>query len=159
MLKILLLSLLLFTQGTHSSFTGVECFPDKGIIKTFLKMDFDDFVLDYRFTIDDDQNFDPLSKMDTSKIFISKYLHGRIQMFAGDKKLKGQITKLESTDGELIIGLLYYYDGRAKSLKVDNTFLAGLNKKPSNLLIFKCNDFEQGVRLTQEMTEYIFNIK
>ena len=159
MLKIFLLSFLIFTQGTHSTFTGVECFPEKGIIKTFLKMDYEDFVLDYRFTIDDDQNFDPLSKMDTTKIFISRYLGDRIQIYSGDKKLKGQIARLESSDGEIVIDLLYSYEKGSKRFKVNNTILSGLNKKPSNLLIFKYNDFEQGVKLTQDMTEYIFNVK
>lgn len=159
MLKIFLLSLWIFTQTTHESFMSMECYPEKGVIKVFLKMNHDDFVFDYRFTINDDQNFNPSGKMDTTEMLIRKYIGNRLQIFADDKKLNGQLTNLESTKGELNMQLLYYYNNRVKRFNVKNTILNGTNKNHTTLLIFKYNDFEEGVKLTPEKTEQTFMIK
>lgn len=159
MLKTFFLSFWVFTQTIHVSYMGVECFPEKGIIKVFLKQNHDDFVFDYRFTINDDQGFDPSGKIDTTEILVSKYLANRLHIFVEDKRLKGQLTNIESANGELNMHLLYYYNKRAKLFKVQNTILAGLNKNQSTLLIFKYNDFEEGVNLTAEKTEYTFIVK
>jgi hypothetical protein len=138
---------------------GLECCPGKGIIKVVLKLNYDDFIFDYRFTINDDQNFEPSGVIDTTKILVSKYLTNKVQIFADDKKLKGQLTNIESVNGELNMNLLYYYSKKAKRFKVKNTILTGLNKNQSNLLIFKYNDFEEGVKLTPEKTEQTFILK
>jgi hypothetical protein len=159
MLKTLFLSLWIIAQPTHVSFLGVECFPEKGIIKTYLKLNYNDFVNDYRFTINDDENFDPSGKIDTAKILVSKYLANRIQIFADNKKLEGQLMNVESSNGELNIDLLYNYNIKAKRFKVKNTILAGFSKRQSNLLIFKHNDFEEEVKLTAELTEQVFIVR
>jgi hypothetical protein len=159
MLKTLFLSLWVIAQPTHVSFMGLECFPEKEIIKIYLKLNYSDFIYDYRFTINDDQNFDPSGEIDTAKILVSRYLANRIQIFADDKKLKGQLTNIESSNGELNIDLLYNYNKKAKHFKVKNTILAGLNKKQYALLIFKYNDFEEEAKLTPEKTEQTFIVK
>ena len=58
MLKTVFISLWVFIQIMHVSFMGVECIPGKGIIKILVKMEYNDFVFDYRVAINDDQNFD-----------------------------------------------------------------------------------------------------
>jgi hypothetical protein len=138
---------------------GAECFPEKGIIKIFLKLNYDDFKFDYRFTIDDDQNFLPSGEIDTAKIFVSRYLTDKVHIFADDNKLKGQLTGIELSDGELKMNLQYNYNKKAKHFKVRNTILGNLNKNQSTLLIFKYNEFEEGVKLTSEKTEQIFVVK
>lgn len=138
---------------------SAECFPDKGVIKVFLKMSHEDFIYDYRFIINDDQNFDPSGKIDTSEIQVRNYLNNRVKLFAGDKLLKGQLMKIESANGEVDLSLLYPYNKRTKHFKVINTFLNDLNKDPATLLIFKYNDIEQDVKLTQEKTEQEFLVK
>jgi hypothetical protein len=138
---------------------SVECFPDKGVIKVFLKMSHEDFIYDYRFIINDDQNFDSSGKIDTTEIQVRNYLNNRVKLFAGDKLLKGQLMKIESANGEVDLSLLYPYNKRTKNFKVINTFLNDLNKDPSTLLIFKYKDIEQDVKLTQEKTEEVFLVK
>jgi hypothetical protein len=143
----------------HVSFMGAECFPEKGIIKIFLKLNYDDFKFDYRFTIDDDQNFLPSGEIDTAKIFVSRYLTDKVHIFADDNNLKGKLTGIELSDGELKMNLQYNYNKKAKHFKVRNTILGNLNKNQSTLLIFKYNEFEEGVKLTPEKTEQIFVVK
>jgi hypothetical protein len=159
MLKTLILSLLVFAPSMQDSFTGVECFADKGIIKVFIKLNYNDFIRDYRYIVNDDQNFDPSGGIDTTKIFVLKYLDNRVQIFADDKKLEGQLTKIESADGELKLDLLYNFNKRAKRFRLKNMILKDLSKYHSNLVIFKYNDFEEGARFTPEKTEHIFTLR
>ena len=136
----------------------VECFPERETIKVFLKMSHEDFVYDYRFIINDDQGFDSSGKIDTTEVWIRKYLISRIQIFADNKKLQGKITGFESANGELKMNLLYSFNKKVKHLKVQNTILTGSNKNQSVLLIFRYNDFEDGIKLTEEKPEYIFRV-
>jgi hypothetical protein len=158
MLKIIILSLLVSVQIPHVSFMGMECIPEQGIISALLKLNYNDFIFDYRFAINDDQNFDPSGKIDTTEIFLSKYIVGKVQISADDKILKGKLTNIESANGELRIDLLYYYNKRAKRFKVKNTILTDINKDQSNLLIFKYNDFKEGVELSTGKTEQKFKV-
>jgi hypothetical protein len=138
---------------------GVECFPEKGMIRIFLKMNYNDFIYDYRSTVNDDQGFDPSGKIDTTIVLVHKYLTDRIQISADDLKLKGQFTNIEWANGELNMDLLYHYHKKAKRIKVKSTILNDLNKNPSTLLIFKANDLEEGVTLTPEKPEKTFLVK
>jgi hypothetical protein len=87
-LKTFILSLWIFAHAANVSFLGVECFPEKGIIKVNLNLNYNDFIFDYRLIINDDQSFDLSGKIDTAEILVSKYLDNRIQIFADDKMLK-----------------------------------------------------------------------
>jgi hypothetical protein len=159
MLKTFFLSVLVFAQTVHVSFTGLSCFPEKGLIKVFLKMNYNDFIFDYRVNINDDQNFNFSEGIDTSEILVSKYLASKLQVFADDKELRGQLTNIEFVNNELNMNLIYHFSKRAISFKVKNTILTKLNKNPSNLVIFKCDDFEEGVKLAEEKTEHTFIVK
>lgn len=159
MIKILLFSLLVFANTEHVTFTGVECFPDKGVIRLFLKLNYTDFVFDYRHTINDDQNFDPSGKIDTTEILVTKYLNNQLQIFADDKKLKGQLTDFKYINGELNMSVLYYFNKRTTSFRLRNTILTGPFKDQTNMLIFKYNNQEEGVKLTTENPERTFLVK
>lgn len=159
MLKIFLLTILIFTQGAHVTFMGVECFPEKGEIKLFVKMNYTDFVNDYRYTINDDQGFDRSVKIDTSVIFVSRYIAHRIQLSAGEINLKGRLVNFQSDDNEINIDYIYRYDKRSKVLKVKNTMLTGVTYNQYTLLIFKHQDMEEGVKLTAEIPEKSFTLK
>ncbi len=159
MLKSLILSLLMFAHPANVSFLGVECFPEKGIIKVSLNLNYNDFIFDYRLTINDDQSFDLSGKIDTAEILVSKYLDNRIQIFADDKILKGHVTSIESSDGKLKLDLIYNYNKRSKCFKVRNLILTDVNRSQTNLLIFKYNDLEEDVKLTPEKAEHTFTVK
>jgi hypothetical protein len=160
MLKIIILSFFLTSlQTAHVSFLGMECIPDKGIIRTSLKMNYNDFIFDYRININDDQVFDPSGKIDTTVILLSKYLLDKIQISADDQNLKGKLTGIEFVNGHLNFELVYNYNKRAKNFKVKNTILTDVNRNQTNLLIFKYNDHEEGVKLSFEKTEHTFKVK
>lgn len=159
MFRTFIITLLVIAYPMRDSFMGVECFPEKGMIKAFVKMNYNDFVFDYRFTINDDQHFDPSGKIDTTQILVSKYLENRIQIFADEKLLKGQITGIESADGELRLDFIYSYNKRSKLFKIKNLMLTEYKESHSNHLIFKYKDFEEGVTLTRKKTDQSFKVK
>lgn len=160
MLKIIILSFCLTSlQTAHDSFLGIECIPVKGIIRTSLKMNYNDFIFDYRININDDQIFDPSGKIDTTEILLSKYLLSKIQISADDKSLKGKLMNIEFENGNLKFELVYDFDKRARQVKVKNTILTDVNRNQTNLLIFKYDHHEEGVKLSPEKTEHTFKIK
>lgn len=114
MLKAFILSLWIFANPMNDSFMSMECFPGKGIIKTFIKLRYTDFIFDYRFTINDDQYFDPSGKIDTTQILVGKYLETRVRIFADNKKLKVRLTNIGSSNGELKLYFKCYYNKKAK---------------------------------------------
>jgi hypothetical protein len=159
MIKTILLLLWVFNQTAHVSLMSAECFPDNGTIKVYLKMKHADFKYDYRHMINDDYMFDPSGKIDTTEVLVSSYVDSRVGLFANDVKLIGRLTSFESVNGEVNMNLVYHYNKTAKHFRVSNTFLNGVNRKPSTLLIFKYKDYEDEERLTEEKTEEIFVVK
>lgn len=158
MLRLILISILFSLQTNNASFLGVECVPDQKIIRSFLKLNFTDFIFDYRVNINDDQVFDPSGKIDTTEILLSKYLNEKVQIFANGSRLSGKVIKIESSDKLLQVELLYRYK-KAKQIKVRNTILTNINVDQSNMLIFKYDDFEEGVKLTPGQTEFVFDVR
>lgn len=159
MLRLIIISIFISLQAGNVSFLGVECIPEQKIIRTFLKLNYNDFIFDYRVNINDDQSFDPSGKIDTAEVLLSKYIYEKVQICADDIRLRGKLTKIESSGEKLQVEVLYHYSKKARQIKVTNMILTDLNKDQSNLLIFKCNNFEEGVELSPEKTDYIFKIK
>lgn len=159
MFRLIILSLYMSLQAVNVSFLGVECIPEEKIIKSFLKLNYNDFIFDYRVIINDDQRFDPNGKIDTTEILLSKYLNESVQIFANDVRLEGKVTRIETSDKELQVEAIYRYDKKAKQIKVRNLILTGINNNQSNMLIFKYMNFEQGVELSPAKKEYIYKIR
>jgi hypothetical protein len=159
MIKFFFLLLWLFPQTVHESLMSAECFPDEGVIRVFMKMRHADFVYDYRHMINDDQLLDSSDKIDTTEILVRNYIDSRVQIFANEKILKGRISKFESANGEVNMNLLFQYNKRSKNFKVINTFMNGVNRNPSTLLIFKYKDYEKDVKLSEIKTVETFVIK
>jgi hypothetical protein len=158
MLKTLILSFLLFVHPHHISFMGVEYFPETEMFKVCVKLNYYDFILDYRNSINDDQIFDPSGKIDTTIILVGKYFNDKVQIFAEDKKLKGRLMSIESADGELRMSFLFNNIKKARHFKVKNQILTELYNDQANLLIFKYNDFEEGIKLTSGNKEQSFRV-
>jgi len=159
MYRILFFSIWFLFHPIHVTMTSIDYVRDKDSFKVFVRMYYDDFILDYRNSINDDQDFDPSGKIDTAIILVSKYLNNKVQIFADDKKLEGRLINIKSADGELTMNFLINNNRRARVFKVKNQILTGLYKDQANLLIFKYDDVEEGVKLTSDMTEKTFKIK
>ena len=158
MSKALILLFLLFTYPYRASFMGVEYISETNKFKVFIKLNYNDFVLDYRNSINDDQIFNPAGKIDTAVILVSKYLNNKVQIFADDKKLEGRLMSIESEDGELRMSFLFNNVKKASRFMVKNQILTELYEDQANLLIFKYNDFEEGIKLSSGKREHTFRV-
>jgi hypothetical protein len=156
MLKILFFSLFILIHPVHVSMTGVEYSSEKNSFDVSIKMDYNDFITDYRYTINDDQVFDSFGKIDTTVILVNKYLDKKVQIYADDKQLKGKLVKIEFVDGELQMGLIFKNNKNSKNFRVKNLILANVYNDQANLLIFRYDEFEEGVKLTPYKNEHNF---
>jgi hypothetical protein len=143
----------------HESFLSVEYFENSDVFNVYHKMTHKNFITDYRNSLDDDQQFDPSGKIDTAIILVNKYFNSRVQIFAENRQLEGQLKGIESADGEVILNFQFNSGSNARHFKVKNEILTEYYKDQSNLLIFKYKDFEEGVKLTSGKTEYTFKVK
>jgi len=159
MLKLFIFYLLVSFQTSHESFLGIECIPEQGLIKTHLKMTCNDFMFDYRMTINDDQYFDPAGKIDTTVILVNQYLQDKIRIYAGNRNLKSNLVSFESDNGEMRFNIEFHFDKKAKQFKVVNTIFDGININQKNLLIFKYKEIEEGVKLSYGETQHTFIVK
>ena len=67
--------------------------------------------------------------------------------------------KNKLTDNEVSMNLEYKAGKKPKIITVKNLIFTGLYNDMSNMIIVKINDFEEGVRLTSDLTEQTFKIK
>jgi hypothetical protein len=158
MFKTIILSFFFLLQPAHISLLSVEYYARSEVFNVFLKLNSDDFIFDYRNSINDDQGFDPSGKIDTTIILAGKYFNNKVQIFADDKKLEGRLMSIESDNGEIMMNFLFNNNRNARHFKVRNQILTDLYKDQSNLLIFKYIDFEEGVKLTSGKAEQTFMI-
>lgn len=159
MLKIFILSFIVLAHPLHVSLLSVEYSEKSDSFNVFLKIYADDFLLDYRLlTGDDSTRFDFIAKKDTAETLLRKYLYEKVQIFAEGKKLNGKLLKLESTDGELRMNLIFN-NKKSKNYLVRNLIMTDLYKDQSNLLIFRYGDYEEGIRLTADKPEQTFIVK
>ena len=60
---------------------------------------------------------------------------------------------------KLSMNLEYDYGKKPKTITVKNLIMTDLYSDQSNMIIVKDKDFEEGVKLTSEITEQTFKIK
>jgi hypothetical protein len=159
MLKIFLLLLFTIAHPVHVTLMSVEYSENEDIFNVFLKIYADDFLLDYRLLTGDTTKVDLNGEVELAKKVVTKYLDEKVQMYAEGKRLDSKLVKLENSDGELKLGLVYNNKKKSKNYLVKNLILTDIYKDQSNLLIFRYEDFEEGIKLTAEKREQSFKVK
>jgi len=159
MLKIILLSLFTIAHPVHVTLMSVEYSENEDIFNVFLKIYSDDFLLDYRLLTGDTSKVDLRAEVESAKKVVTRYLDEKIQIFAEGKRLDSKLIKLENSDGELKLDLIYNNKKKSKNYLVKNLILTDIYKDQSNLLIFRYRDFEEGIKLTAEKQEQSFKVK
>jgi hypothetical protein len=62
-------------------------------------------------------------------------------------------------ENEISMNVEYSGGRKPKTINVINQIMTGLYADMSNMVIVRVNDFEEGVKLTSDITQQIFNIK
>lgn len=159
MLKILLLSSWFLFHPVHVTLTSIDYIPETESFKVFVRMYFDDFISDYKLTgkVINNKGFSGEEQM--SRDIMESYLSEKIVIEVNDKHLSGNLEDMKLADNEISMNLQYGPVKRPKLVKVKNLIMTGLYGDQLNMIIVRINSFEEGVRLTSDLTEKIFKIK
>ena len=122
-------------------------------------MYFDDFLRDYKL---DGNEIKDKEFSTTDALYINmmqKYLAEKVIIKVNDKQLSGKIQNMNLADNEISMNLEYGASKRPKTVSVKSLIMTRLYNDMSNMILVKINDFEEGVKLTSDMTEQSFKIK
>jgi hypothetical protein len=158
MLKTLLISLWLITHPVHVSLLSIDYVPEMVSFDVFIKVFYDDFLLDTRLNSNDIHKLNFSGGDTNTEDIIGKYINEKVFLFINEKQLTGKLVNMNLSEGELDIRLMFSYAKRVKTLKVKNLIMTSLYNDQSNMIIVRVNDFEEGVKLTSEKTEQSFKI-
>lgn len=159
MLKLLLIAFWLVVHPVHVTLLSIEYSEEKKTFNAFLRVYYDDFMLDYQLIKGNTSVFNINGDKKEAITRLEGYLKERIQLLAGKMPLDFTITDINLSDNELNIYLQYKSAGKAKVFTVKNAILADIYNDQSNLLIFRYGEFEEGVKLTPGKREHVFEIK
>lgn len=158
MVKLLALFFFLALHPVHVSFLSIDGSPDGNQLNVFLRVYFDDFLLDSGAGNADQKSLNfTVSNQATNKV-LSDYVHNRINITVNDKLIKGELINTELSDNELRMHLVYRDVANIKTIKVKNLIMTSLNPDQANMTVVRVADFEEGVKLTSLETEKTFRI-
>jgi len=160
MFKILFISIWFFFHPVHVTLTSIDYIPGMGSFKVFVRMYFDDFLIDCKLNGCDTHTKDFESEDNiSSQNVMEKYLSEKIIIKADKKILSGKLTNMKLEDNEISVNLEYFNAMNPDTITVKNLIMTDLHNDQSNMLIMRINKFEEGVKLTPLITERIFILK
>jgi hypothetical protein len=159
MLKALFISVWFLLHPVHVTITSIDYVAENDSFKVFIKMYFDDFINDNRlagFEIDK-KDFEPVS--DSAMSSMQRYLKEKVIINVNGKILTGNISDMTLANSEISMNLNYRGNKAPQQVTVQNLIMIRLYNDMSNMILLRINSFEEGFRLTSDMTEKNFNIK
>jgi hypothetical protein len=159
MVKALFFSIWFLFHPVHVTLTSIDYIQEMDYFKVFVRMYFDDFLLDCELNGKEIQNNDFLNNNSETKEVLEKYLEDKIIIKVNDKLISGELQEMEMADNEISMNLNYKSFKKPKTITVKNLIMTGLYNDQANMIIVKINDFEQGAKLTSDITEQTFKIK
>jgi hypothetical protein len=142
----------------HVTITSIDYVQEENYFKVFIRMYFDDFLLDSKLDELESDNKDIFVDK-SSRALMLKYLGDKIIIEVNEKRLSGELEDLNLADNEISMNLKYGAEKIPETITVKNLLLTRLYGDQVNMIIVRINDFEEGVKLTSDLTERTFNIK
>ena len=159
MFKTLFFSIWFAFHPVHVTLTSIDYIPETESFKVFVRMYFDDFVLDCKLNGDVIQKEGFSGRNSSSIEAVEKYLKDKVVIKVNDKQLSGKLHDMNMIDNEVSMNLEFINGKKPKTVTVKNLIMTGLYNDQSNMIIVKVDDFEEGVKLTSDLTEQTFKIK
>jgi hypothetical protein len=159
MLRTLIISIWFLLHPVHVTLTSIEYVPDNDSFNVFVRMYFDDFIRDYKLGGKEIQDKDFNTADDEAMSAMQGYLKEKVIIRVNEKQLSGKLQNMSLADNEISMNLEYGTSRRPKTIFIKNLIMTGLYNDMSNMILVKINDFEQGIKLTSDMTEQTFKIK
>jgi hypothetical protein len=159
MFKTLFFSIWFAFHPVHVTLTSIDYIPETESFKVFVRMYFDDFVLDCKLNGDVIQKEGFSGRNSSSIEAVEKYLKDKVVIKVNDKQLSGKLHDMNMIDNEVSMNMEFINGKKPKTVTVKNLIMTGLYNDQSNMIIVKVDDFEEGVKLTSDLTEQTFKIK
>ena len=159
MFKILFFSTLLLFHPVHVTITSIDYIPEKEHYKVFIRMYLDDFVLDNKLNGGTLEENDFSNGVDFAKIEIEQFIREKVMIIVNEKSLPLKLIDAKLADDEISLNLEYKTSSEPEILTVRNMIMTRLYEDQLNMVIVKVNNFEEGVKMTSDLTEHIFEIK
>ena len=159
MFKTLFITVWLLLHPVHVTLTSIDFIPGPGCFNVFVKMYFDDFLLDFKLNGGDTKNNDFSACTSSSREVMEEYLRDKLLIKVNEKLLSGKLQDIKVADNEISMNLEYEGGKKPKTIIVKSLIMTNLYSDQSNMIIVKVKDFEEGVKLTSDQTERTFKIK
>jgi len=159
MFKALLISVWFLMHPVHVTLTSIDFIHDPGIYNVFVRIYFDDFLTDARLNGNVVDSVGFYSGTSASRDVLEKYLNKKLIIRVNEKPISGKLREMKVADNEISMNLEYTGGKKPITIIVKNLILTDLYADQSNMVIVKVNDFEEGVKLTSDITEQTFKIK
>jgi len=158
MIRLLFLSLWLAAHPVHVSLMSIDYVQDQKIFNMFLRVYFDDFLLDSGIEPGDQKKLVFSESDGFTRRVISDYVNDRVNLRVNNRQINAELVNIDLSDNELRMNLTFGSAGKVNSITVKNLIMTSLYNDQTNMIIVKVNDFEEGVRLTVQETEKRFEI-
>lgn len=159
MFKTLCFSIWLLFHPVHVTLTSIDYMQESESFNVFVRMYFDDFLRDFKLFGGDIKEKDFSCDDSSSRDVMEKYLGEKIIIKVNKNQLSGKLMEMNMADNEISMNLEYDSVKRPKTVTVQNHIMTGLYTDQSNMIIIRINGFEEGIRLTSDITEQTFKIK
>ena len=158
MVRLMIFSLWLAAHPVHVSLMSIDYVQEQNIFNMFLRVYFDDLLLDSGLEQDDQKKLVFSGNDPFTRKVISDYVNDRILLRVNNLKINAELVNMDLSDNELRMNLIFGSAGKVNSITVKNLIMTSLYNDQANMIIVKVNDFEEGARLTVQETEKRFEI-
>ena len=159
MVKSLIVSVWLLLHPVHVTLTSIEFVPEEARYNVFVRMYFDDFLTDSKTFREELTAADFSSGSASSRAALERYMAAKLVIKVNEKLLSGKLQDMNVAENEISMNLAYAGGKKPKTIDVINLIMTSLYSDMSNMVIVRVNEFEEGVKLTSDITQQIFNIK
>ncbi len=139
----------------HVSYLSLEYQADTGNFTGFVRMHFDDFLLDSECGIKSEEFI--AGQKSTDEV-LKKYLTEKLVIRVNGKIITGEIIHVQINTTDIDINLNYKNNRKPETVSVKCLIMTDLYKDQSNIVLVKIKDFEEGAKLTSELTEQTFKV-
>jgi hypothetical protein len=158
MLRFLFFSLWLAFHPVHVSLLSIDYVPERNAFNLFLRLYFDDFLLDAGIKSEDQKNLNFADADTFTKEVIGNYINNKINIHVNERQISPELEDLNLSDNEIRMNMSFNSTDRVKTITVKNLIMTSLYNDQANMTIIRMNDFEEGVKFTPEETEKTFII-
>ena len=139
----------------HVSLTSLDYNPDSGIVSGFVRIYLDDFLVDCSCGV---QQEELIAGDKAAVMALNNYLNRKLIISLDYTSVKGEIKNVGINGNEIDIKLHYISRIKPAVIKVSSHIMTDIYDDQANMVIVKVLDYEEGAKLTSEVTEQTFKV-